>query len=180
MLAIKLKDATLEQVKEQRTDLYDAVYALGVEATNEEKDEKIAGLTKQVTEFEKEKAERIEKETNEKLIRDSAKKLGQIDKGEELIAKGTSVQEALTVLINANEDKGADAAAAFAATAPAAAGDPSSSELDLEQPKNQEQARQFCMKKYNCTKKDAWRHARSDFSELFGFKVSNNAENGGK
>lgn len=181
MLAKKLKDATLADVQAERKDLYDEIYSEGENSSNKDKDEQIAGLTKQVAELQKEKVERLEKDANEKLIRDSAKKLGVSDKGEELIANGTPVQEALTTLINeANKAQG-DLQGAFERTAPPAAGDPTSSELDLSEPKTQTEARDFCMKKYGCTsKKDAWRHARNDFPALFGSIKETKNSDGGK
>lgn len=181
MLSKKLKDATLADVQTERKDLYDEIYSQGEASANEEKDEKIAGLTKQVAEFEKEKTQRAEKDANEKLIKDSSKKLGIPEKGEELIANGTPVQEALTILINeANKEKG-DLQGAFERTAPPAAGDPTASELDLEEPRTQTEARDFCMKKYGCaSKKDAWRHARTDFPALFGSDKEPNKTDGGK
>lgn len=152
----KVKEATVADLKEENVDLYNAVIEEGKVIAQEE----ISGLKTQLLAIAERKAE-------DEKIRQFASKLGLDAEGEQLVKEGKSSSEALESLLNKAAESKQNLKDAFEATAPKSAGGASSDELANSEPQNQDQAMKFCMKKYNCSKAEAWKYARRDFIQFF-------------
>jgi signal peptide peptidase SppA len=110
---------------------------------------------------------------NSKKIRAFALKMNQSVLGEQLINEGKSIEEAydsIASVVSAESTSTlADVKKAFEQTASQIAGGAGAAndELDGETPTTQESAMKYCQKKYNCSKVEAWKHARREFTNLF-------------
>jgi len=161
MLGKKVKDATVEDLKADNPELYQQIVAETTATVQANCQGQISALQAQIAESDAQ-AKRA------KGIRASALKLGQVAEGEVLVASDKSLEDCLVELISGTHEASGDLGNAFAATAPVAAGSAAASELDLPEPKTQEAAMQYCLKKYGCSKREAWAKASLDFAELFG------------
>lgn len=156
MLVKGIKNASVDELKAENPSLYESVLSLG----RSEKDEEIKTLQTQIDTLKR-----------EAVIRKSALAMGLTSKGEELIAKGASFEEALVELsstpkpVEKVEDKSNELKGVLEKTAPKAAGQDSIE--DKKEIKTQEDAIKACMTDFNIGRKDAIRKARREYSHLF-------------
>lgn len=150
------KNMTATQFEEKFPELYAEVFNLG----------KSNGIAFQVSAIEELKKENSLLKKNEKIL-SMGKKLNKITFSESLINSEKSMEDCLTELIEAPEDKPAAAGIAaevFLSTAPPAAGQ-GETEIDVT---DQDQAKAFVAKKYSLTKRsEITQRARRDFPSLF-------------
>src|SRR6056297_2699228 len=127
MLPKKLKDATLEDVRNELPEVFASIEKLGFDSRNEE----VAGLKNSVTE----KDALIKKEQEKQEVLSFASKLGNTELATKLLADGKSKVEAIEAIAAAYEPKQESpvegAKALFEKTAPPAAGSDSEHE-DIE------------------------------------------------
>jgi hypothetical protein len=155
--------ATAEQVKAKNPKLFEEIKQLGQKDANVDGDvaeleAENNALRSKVEAFEKK--EKTEKDNAE--IREIGKNLGLSVRAEELIQQGTPVNEALATLARESGK-----VKEFETTAGKTSGAARTDELNTEEVKTQTQARDFCKTKYGCSNKEAWRHAKIDFPNLF-------------
>lgn len=177
----KISELNAEDLQKSNPALYSAILSEGriegnnaaVEKSNatiSKLEAENASLTAQVNQYKE--AEKVAED--QKKIRNFAKSLNLAEEGETLISENKSVVEAFETLANAASKAKADGQANFAAGAPKIAGNGSDNMAD-DTPKTDVEAVNFCAKKYNLSKRQAWKKARAEFSSLFG-NVKNNEE----
>jgi ClpP class serine protease len=149
----KVKDVTVEELKTENPEVYQSIVDIGKEEVKKELEE----------------TTRVEKENQEKVtkIRNFAAKLNQLELAETLISEGKSVTDAFESLANAAKANETKLETAFEQTAPASAGNAGQDMGAEDEPKNKQQAMEFVRKRDDCSKAEAWKKARREFTSLF-------------
>lgn len=178
----KISELTAEDLQKSNPDLYESIYnggkKDGTDISNTFNEKEIKSLkTENDALVEKvKKYEEVEKiAEDQKKIRSFAKSLNLVEEGETLISENKSVVEAFETLATKASNAKADEQKNFTGSAPKTAGNSSDGMAD-DIPKTDVEAVNFCMKKYNLSKRQAWKKARIEFSSLFGNVKSNDEE----
>ncbi|MFA5395878.1 MAG: signal peptide peptidase SppA [Methanogenium sp.] len=166
----KISELNAEDLQRSNSALYESILKEGVIQGQKENEGKISALrdenavlVAQINQYKE--AEKITED--QKKIRNFAKSLNLAEEGEILISENKSVVEAFESLAVSASKAKTDEQANFAAGAPKIAGNSSDSMAD-DTPKTDVEAVNFCMQKYNLSKRQAWKKARIEFEPLFG------------
>lgn len=170
----KISELNAEDLQNGNSGLYASIYETGYRAgqtnVNAELTEKNTALHQEVNDLKTkiksfEDAEKVKAEQQQ--IRDFATSLNLTEEGETLIKENKTVVEAFSFLAEEAKKAKTEQQASFIEGAPNSAGNGGDSMSD-NLPKNSAEAITFCQDKYKCTKKEAWKKARLEFSNLFG------------
>jgi signal peptide peptidase SppA len=170
----KISELNAEDLQKSNNVLYESIISEGALKGQKETESKCntqieslkaenATFTAELSKYKE--AEKISED--QKTIRNFAQSLNLAEEGETLISENKSVVEAFKVLAEKAGNAKASAQANFVAGAPNAAGNSADGMAD-DVPKTDVEAVNFCMKKYNLSKRNAWKKARIEFESLFG------------
>jgi len=165
MLAKKLKDATLEDIRAEQPEVFSAILALGKQHSDEELTAKNAELQAENKDLKAQMEAADVEEARKAKIREVGTKLGASAKAEELVAAGKSVEEATSELIDVASQQRASTVEAFEQTAPETAGDASGDSGEVEV-KTFADAVEMIRRRDGSNKATAIRKAAEEFSHL--------------
>lgn len=165
MLPKKLKDATIEDIQATLPDVFESIKALGKQDLSETLEAENQALKAENARLKVEVTERDAEETRKNKILEIGNKLNVLEKAQELINAGKTIEEATSELIDEASQQATAAAQGFEQTAPPAAGDASGDAGETEI-NTFSDAVEMVRKRDGSTKAEATRKAVEEFPKL--------------
>lgn len=193
----RVKSATMEDLKTENPALFEEIFDIGHDEgakASTEYQTKIEELTTELTLVKKQLNSVQEENKNLKEGSDFssrikiitfASKFGLVNETCEMLVEGKSNEDIYEFIAEsgktseeANSGSKEKLLGVFEQTAPPAAGDGKSSEMDCESVKTYAEARDFIMKRDGCSKADAAKKARIEFAQICDKEFSTGVEAG--